>query len=89
MLKCASASRPNVKQKTWNGNEFLYNEMVHLCQRGFVEETAYASVHGIKKKYGHDFNLHDFCRITEAGRKQLTLLDDARRLLSEHSQAGA
>jgi hypothetical protein len=55
-------------------SDFLQNEMIRLCQHGYVSETFDCAVWKMKEKGNAVFNLKDFFRITDDGRKYLDLL---------------
>lgn len=55
-------------------SDFLLNEMIRLCQHGYVSETFDSSVWKMREKGDATFDLKEICQITNDGRKYLDLL---------------
>jgi hypothetical protein len=54
--------------------EFLSNEMIRLCQHGYASETFEYSTWKMKDKGAEMFDLKQFYKITDKGRRHLALL---------------
>ena len=61
---------------------FLLNEMIRLCQHGFVKETPLGSVWNMEKV--GQFNLKDFFQITKEGKEYLKKLDLLEKLINQN-----
>jgi hypothetical protein len=59
-------------------NHFLPDEMVRLCQHGFVEESFPRSTWEMEKKRDNPFNLKEFYRITDKGKEHIRLIERLR-----------
>jgi hypothetical protein len=60
-------------------SDFLEKEMVRLCQHGYVSETFNSSVWKMKEKGDATFDLKDFLRITDEGKRYLDLLRELQK----------
>jgi hypothetical protein len=66
-------------------SDFLLNEMIRLCQHGYVSETFNSSVWKMKEKGDATFDLKEICRITDDGKKYLDLLRRLQASIASYS----
>ena len=55
-------------------SEFFRDELIRLCQHGYAEETFHWSTWKMKDKGDSSFDIKEFYRITDEGKKHLELL---------------
>jgi|SRR6476469_484124 len=66
--------------------DFLFREMIRLCQHKFVAETYTGAVWDMQNKHHNDsgnYNLKDYFQITEDGISYLKLLEDLEKIPEE------
>lgn len=71
----------NKESSNYKYSEYLKNDMMRLCQYGYVEETFFGSTGKMAKKGNARFDLKEFYKITDEGKNYLQMLEELNSYL--------
>lgn len=71
-----TALASNKESSNYKYSDYLKNDMMRLYQHGYVEETFFGSTGKMIEKGDATFDLKEFYRITDDGRKHLQMLQE-------------